>query len=82
MKNNKLSALPNAGNILYDMTLEELWALFPNYLIAHPNVAKEYEKLKYGLKEKFEHHRDGYTEAKTEFILAQTQAARQAYQTN
>ncbi|MDR1864049.1 MAG: GrpB family protein [Bacteroidales bacterium] len=52
---------------------------FRDYLIAHQDVAKEYEKLKYGLKEKFEHHRDGYTEAKTEFISAQTKAARQEY---
>ncbi len=41
---------------------------FRDYLIAHPDVAKEYEKLKMSLLPEFKHNRDGYTEAKTEFI--------------
>lgn len=41
---------------------------FRDYLIAHPEAAKEYGKLKLILKERFEHDRDGYTDAKTEFV--------------
>lgn len=41
---------------------------FRNYLRANPEVAKEYENLKLSLLPKFKHNRDGYTEAKTEFI--------------
>ncbi len=49
---------------------------FRDYLIAHPDIAKQYGELKQGLKEKFEHDRDGYTEAKSEFIKKYTKAAR------
>lgn len=42
--------------------------LFRDYLNAHPDVVKEYERLKLGLWKKFEHDRDGYTAAKTEFV--------------
>ncbi len=41
---------------------------FRDYLIAHPEVAKEYEKLKMNLLPEFKHDRDGYTAAKAEFI--------------
>lgn len=49
---------------------------FRDYLIAHPEVAKEYEKLKLGLWKKFEHDRDGYTEAKGEFVRKYTALAK------
>lgn len=42
--------------------------LFRDYLIAHPDVAKEYELLKRSLLPKFKKDRDGYTEAKTAFV--------------
>lgn len=42
--------------------------LFRDYLIAHPDTAKEYERLKLSLLPAYTHDRDGYTEAKTEFI--------------
>ncbi len=42
---------------------------FRDYLRAHPDVTKEYEKLKLSLLPRFKHNRDGYTDAKTEFIL-------------
>lgn len=42
--------------------------LFRDYLIAHPEVAKEYERLKLSLLPKYRNDRDGYTEAKTGFI--------------
>ena len=42
---------------------------FRDYLIAHPEVAKEYEILKLSLLPKYKNDRDGYTEAKSEFVL-------------
>lgn len=50
---------------------------FRDYLIAHPDVAKEYEKLKLELWKKFEHDRDGYTAAKGEFVKKYTVLAKQ-----
>ena len=41
---------------------------FRDYLIAHPDVAKAYERLKLSLLPRFKHNRDAYTEAKTEFV--------------
>lgn len=41
---------------------------FRDYLIAHPEVAKEYEILKLSLLPKYKNDRDGYTEAKTAFV--------------
>lgn len=51
---------------------------FRDYLIAHPNVAKEYETLKLGLWKKYEHDRDGYTNAKSEFVNKYTALAARA----
>ncbi len=45
---------------------------FRDYLNAHPNVAKEYEKLKLSLWKQFEHDRDAYTAAKTAFVTKYT----------
>lgn len=42
---------------------------FRDYLIAHSDVAKEYERLKLTLLPKYRHDRDGYTEAKTAFVM-------------
>lgn len=44
--------------------------LFRDYLLAHPEVAKDYETLKMSLLPEFRHDRDGYTAAKTGFIRA------------
>ena len=41
---------------------------FRDYLNSHPKAAKEYEELKLSLWKKYEHDRDGYTTAKTEFV--------------
>ncbi len=49
--------------------------LFRDYLLSHPDTAKEYEKLKLSLKEKYEYDRDGYTFAKSDFVLNITQKA-------
>ncbi len=42
--------------------------IFRNYLIAHPDIAKEYESLKLSLLPRYRNNRDGYTKAKTDFI--------------
>lgn len=55
---------------------------FRDYLIGHPDVAKEYEALKLKLWKQFEHNRDGYTDAKCEFIKKFTALARAAQQSN
>lgn len=41
---------------------------FRDYLIQHPDAARQYEDLKLSLLAKFKHNRDGYTMAKSEFI--------------
>ena len=52
---------------------------FRDYLNDHHEVAKEYERLKLGLWKRYEHDRDGYTEAKTDFVRRWTAEARRAY---
>ena len=52
---------------------------FRDYLMEFPNVAREYEKMKLTLWKKFEHDRDGYTYAKTEFIRKYTNEAKLKY---
>ena len=49
---------------------------FRDFLNAHPDVAKEYEQLKLGLWKRYEHDRDGYTAAKTEFVTKYTEIAK------
>ncbi len=52
---------------------------FRDYMNEHPQLAKEYEKLKLELWKRFEHNRDGYTNAKTDFIKKYTVAAKKQY---
>lgn len=49
---------------------------FRDYLNLHPETAREYEKLKLGLWKQYEHNRDGYTDAKTEFVKKYTLKAK------
>lgn len=42
-------------------------------------MAREYEALKLSLWKKYEHNRDAYTDAKTDFIRHWTQEARKTY---
>ena len=49
---------------------------FRDYLNEHPDVAKEYEALKLRLWKQYEHNRDAYTDAKTDFISKWTAEAR------
>lgn len=52
---------------------------FRDYLQDTPNVARQYEMLKQNLLKQFEHNRDAYTDAKSEFIIEQTKKARLKY---
>lgn len=52
---------------------------FRDYLIEHTDIANEYEKMKLGLWKKYEHDRDGYTNAKTEFVQTHTENAKLIY---
>ena len=63
------------------LRLEGDWdeLLFRDYLLAHPDTAKEYERLKLSLWKPYEHDRDGYTNAKAPFVgrvMALAKAAR------
>ena len=52
---------------------------FRDYLLAHPETAKEYEAMKLKLWKEYEHDRDGYTNAKEEFAAKYTQDAKRLY---
>ena len=52
---------------------------FRDYLNEHPQAAKEYEELKLRLWKEYEHNRDGYTEAKAEFVKRYTDQAKILY---
>ena len=61
-------------HVRYSGDWDELY--FRDYLLAHPEIADEYGKLKLELKKEYEHDRDGYTHAKTDFIKPITKLAR------
>ena len=52
---------------------------FRDYLMEHPDIAAEYEKMKLKLWKEYEHNRDGYTNAKTEFVQKYTGIAKLLY---
>ena len=52
---------------------------FRDYLTEFPDIAREYEKLKLSLWKKYEHNRDAYTDAKTEFVKKFTEKAKLRY---
>ena len=52
---------------------------FRDYLNEHPDAAKEYETLKLRLWKQYEHDRDAYTDAKTDFISKWTAESRKEY---
>jgi GrpB-like predicted nucleotidyltransferase (UPF0157 family) len=52
---------------------------FRDYLREHPDAAAAYERLKLTLWKRYEHDRDGYTEAKGEFVRQCTAIARELY---
>lgn len=63
---------------MVDAGFEQYWdsLLFRDYLLEHPQIAKEYETLKRRLAAEHPTDRVAYTRAKTEFIEAITQEAR------
>ena len=52
---------------------------FRDYMNDNALLAKKYEELKLSLWKKFEHDRDGYTLAKTDFVAEQTDKAKKSY---
>jgi GrpB-like predicted nucleotidyltransferase (UPF0157 family) len=52
--------------------------LFRDHLRAHPDLAAEYGELKRRLARTFEHDREAYTEAKSDFIQASLRRARES----
>ena len=55
---------------------------FRDYLIENSSIAKEYEKLKLNLWKEFEHDRDGYTDAKSDFIRKYTKIAKERHKSH
>lgn len=52
---------------------------FRDYLIEYPDVAAEYEKIKLTLWKEYEYNRDGYTNAKSDFVQKYTEKAKRIY---
>jgi len=52
---------------------------FRDYLNDNPQIAKEYEAMKLQFCKQYEHDRDGYTNAKTDFIKKWTKEAKKIY---
>lgn len=52
---------------------------FRDYLNLHPDVAREYERLKLKLWKKYEHDRDGYTAGKIDFVKKYTERAKRDF---
>ena len=66
-------------HLRYDGDNDELY--FRDYMNDHPDFAGEYEQLKLSLWKKYEHDRDGYTDAKSAFVKKYTDAAKAEYGT-
>ncbi len=64
-------------HIRYHGDNDELY--FRDYLNEHPDVAKDYEKMKLSLCKKYEHNRDAYTSAKSAFVHKWTIEAKKVY---
>lgn len=62
-------------HVRYQGEPDELY--FRDFLITHPDIAQEYGALKRRLQSEFQFDRDGYTDAKTEFVLRITQNAKE-----
>ncbi|MBN1158220.1 MAG: GrpB family protein [Bacteroidales bacterium] len=61
-------------HVRYKNDWDEIY--FRDYLRDHPEVAREYARLKLQLSEKFRNDREGYTEGKTNFITRIIQQVR------
>ena len=62
-------------HLRYEGDHDELY--FRDYMNANRIAAKQYETLKLSLWKKYEHDRDGYTNAKGDFITEQTRLAKE-----
>jgi GrpB-like predicted nucleotidyltransferase (UPF0157 family) len=51
--------------------------LFRDYLTAHPNVAREYQRLKMRLVAEYPNDRVAYTKGKTDFIMSVMEMVKQ-----
>ena len=56
---------------------EELY--FRDYLNKHPDIAREYEEMKLALWKEYKYNRDGYTNAKSDFVNKYTSISRRKY---
>ena len=65
-----------------NLSFEQHWdrLLFRDYLIEHPEIAKEYEDIKLLLSNRFQNDRVAYTKNKTKFIRRVTQMAKAYYE--
>ncbi|MDH6309228.1 GrpB-like predicted nucleotidyltransferase (UPF0157 family) [Dysgonomonas sp. PFB1-18] len=61
-------------HVRYSGNWDEIY--FRDYLLTHPETVREYGELKLKLKTEFEHDRDAYTAAKTDFIRRITNLAK------
>lgn len=52
---------------------------FRDYMNEHSQIARQYEQLKLDLWKQYEHNRDGYTEAKSDFVKKWTLEAKRIY---
>lgn len=52
---------------------------FRDYLIEHPEIAREYAELKMQLKERFQRNRDAYTDGKEKFVGKYSEIAKLLY---
>ncbi|MCI8668374.1 MAG: GrpB family protein [Lachnospiraceae bacterium] len=64
-------------HLRYEGDNDELY--FRDYLNDNPDIAKEYQELKISLWHQYEHNRDAYTQAKTEFVRGYTAEAKRQY---
>ena len=64
-------------HLKYSGNNDELY--FRDYLIEHSDIAKNYEKLKFALAEKYKNNRNSYTNAKTEFVKKYTEKSKSIY---
>ena len=64
-------------HLRYENDNDELY--FRDYLLDNLDIAKEYENLKLKLWKKYEHNRDLYTDAKTDFVKKYTKIAKSEY---
>ncbi|NHN34061.1 GrpB family protein [Paenibacillus agricola] len=63
-------------HIRYKGNWDELY--FRDYLREHKDIAEKYAQLKLSLRDKYQHDRDGYTEAKADFVEKYSKIAKES----